>query len=119
MQFSRSEFCTSIILELTRISMNTSGGSIVNYCQFKTANEEHFGSIVFQKFVEAKESFKFPDGNFILPAWQVTNEALFKCGEKRNLSLVGVQAYLRELMKNGKWYVFMSQVCLQPSLQTI
>jgi len=80
-----------------------SDGSIVDYPQFRKANEEYFGAIASQKFVTTKESFKFLDDNLILSAWQGTNEAVLKSGEKMTFSSFGVTSLFKKI--DDKWKV--------------
>jgi hypothetical protein len=80
-----------------------SDGSIVDYQQFKKGNEEYFGSIASQKFVTVKESFKFLDDNHILSAWQGTNEAILKSGEKMAFSSFGATSIFKKI--DGSWKV--------------
>ncbi len=80
-----------------------SDGSIVDYPQFKKANEEYFGSISSQKFVTVKESFKFLDVNHILSSWQGTNEAILKSGEKMTFSSFGVTSIFKKV--DGSWKI--------------
>jgi hypothetical protein len=80
-----------------------SDGSIVDYPQFKKANEEYFGSITSQKFVTVKESFKFLDDNHILSTWQGTNEAIIKSGGKMTFSSFGVTSIFKKI--DGSWKI--------------
>lgn len=92
-----------------------SDGSIVDYPQFKKANEEYFGSIVSQKFVTLKENFKFLDDNHILSSWQGTNEAILKSGEKMAFSSFGVTSIFQKI--DGSWkIVYFHESGLPPTI---
>jgi hypothetical protein len=94
-----------------------SDGSIVDYPQFKKANEEYFGSIASQKFITVKESFKFIDDNHILSAWQGTNEAILKSGENLAFSSFGVTSIFKKI--DGSWkIVYFHESGVPPVIRT-
>ena len=61
-------------------------GTIIDYEQFKKANEEYFAAITNYKFVTLKEYITILEDNLVLHSWQGSSESILKTDEKMTFS---------------------------------
>jgi len=94
----------------------SSDGIIFDYQQFKKANEDYFAAVASQNFITIKEYISFLGDDLIVYAWQGSNEAMLKTGEKMTFSNFGATSLLKKI--EGLWKVIYYHESAMPPVIT-
>lgn len=92
-------------------------GTIIDYEQFKKANEEYFAAIASYKFVTLKEYITILEDDLVLHSWQGSSESIQKTGEKMTFSNLGITSLFKKI--EGLWKViYYHESAMSPVITT-
>ena len=82
-------------------------GAIMNYAQFKKANEDTFNNATSVRFTGLKEDIKVLENGYALYIWQYSAEMILKSGEKIAYDTLGMTVLFQKI--DGTWKIIFGQ----------